>query len=560
MVHGKAANPTARQPSEDHTVLGRDRFLAFAFASAHLLLETDNAGRITFAAGARCGLTERTIEDLVGSSLFDLLPSEEHTFLRMLLARLVDSGRLDPTCVFLKNVVGQRFAMSMGGCRLPKYPDRCFLGFTIASGSSERAVGRCLSDLNAFVESLTGRLTASRVTERDQHLSLLDVGGLANWDGGPELRSSLEAYLLAMSTDGDAAVRLNDERYAVLHRDALTREEIAQDIGRLLTRHGADELRDALQVWQMPVQGGDMPISDVARALSYTLQKFAFDEPTAFGIADVNGAVVDMLHNTVGRVIQVRRILEQRDFHLVFQPIVNMATGKLHHVEALIRVGESSSPAEFITFAERIGLICDLDLLVCQTALDTLKDAADMGHNAPDVAINLSAVSLGSPLILEQLEAVLKPYGALSRKLLVEVTETAAIEDFRSLNGVLDRLRSLGLRTCLDDVGSGTTSFMSLNELRVDYAKLDGRIVRGALTNSRDRAILHSIVEIARHINTELVAEQIETDEQLHFLRQLGIRYGQGYLFGKPTALLPLTGGSAPCRPARRIGERVSWG
>lgn len=541
-------------------MLGRDRFVAFAFASAHLLLEIDGTGRITFAAGARCGLTTGTTEQMVGKSLFDFLPAEEHAFFRILLARLGESGKLDPTNVFLKSAAGQRFPMMMGGCRLPKYPDRSFLGFTIAPRLSERTAGRCLSELKAFVESLEGRLTAADTIEREQRLSLLAIEGLANWNSVPELRRSLEAYLLAASTDGDAAVRLGDERYAMLHGTDLTREEIVQDIGRLLNHHGAGELLDALHVWQMPVQSGGMPMSDVARALSYTLQKFAADEPTAFGIADVNGAVVDMLENTVGRVGEVRRILEKRDFHLVFQPIVSLATGRLHHVEALIRIGESGSPAEFISFAERVGLICDLDLLVCQAALDVLKDAHDHGRSVPDVAINLSAISLASPLVMEQFEAVLRPYQSFTRKLLVEVTETAAISDFRALNRTLERLRKLGLRICLDDVGSGTTSFMSLNELRVEYAKLDGSIVRGALENSRERAILHSIVEIARHMNTELVAEQIETDEQLHCLRQLGIRYGQGYLFGRPAKELPDLDRQAPSHRARRVGVRETWG
>ncbi|MGF7178240.1 EAL domain-containing protein [Azospirillum doebereinerae] len=550
-------NP-GRHPAIPAT-LRHDRFVAFAFASAHLLLETDDDGRIAFAAGARCGLTDRTTEDLVGQSLFDLLPAEEHAFIRMLLARLIEGGKLDLTHVVMRTVAGQRSAMMMGGCRLPNHPNRCFLGFTIASGLTERMAGRCLPELKIFVESLERRLSVAGVAEHDQRLSLLAVEGLAGMPASDAIRGDVEAYLLSVSSNGDAAVRLNDERYAVLHNADLTREEIASDIGRLLVRHGADDLCDALHVWQLPVQGGDMPLSDVARALSYTLQTFAAGRPGALGIADVNSAVVDMLQSTIGRVGQVRRILEQRDFHLAYQPIVNLVTGKLHHVEALMRVGDSASPAEFIAFAERVGLICDLDLLVLQTALDALKAAHDQKRAIPDIAINLSAVTLNSPLMVEQLQTVLRPYGIIARKLLIEVTETAAVHDFRGLNQTLDRLRRMGLRVCLDDVGSGTTSFLSLNELRVDYAKLDGRIVRGALTNSRDRAILHSIVEIARHINIELIAEQVETDAQLHHLRQLGVRYGQGYLFGKPSASLSNLDQGMPSRPARRTGKQVSW-
>lgn len=540
-------------------VNGRDRFLAFSFAAAHLLLETDNAGTITFAAGARCGLAEQTAESLVGASLLSLLPADEHIFFRRLLDRLIERGKLNQTHVILKTVAGSPVTMVMGGCRLPRYPNRCFFSFSLVSGVLGRTSGRCLSDLKSFIDGLERRLVAADAVERGQRMSMLAFDGLPSQDDMAELHNGLEAYLLSISVDGDAVVRLGDDRYAVLHDDDLNREEIAEDIRRLLDAHGVDELRNTLQIWQLPIEKNGMPTSDIARALSYTLQRFVTEEPGVFGATDIGNAVVNMLHDTVDRVGNVRRMLEMRAFHLVFQPIVSLATGKLHHVEALFRAGDSASPGELIAFAERVGLICDLDLLVCHAALETLQTHAARGLAVPDIAINLSAASLGSPLAMKQFEQILDPHQALARKLLIEVTETATINDFRSLNQVLERLRALGLRICLDDVGSGTTSFMSLNELRVDFVKLDGRLVKGALTNSRDQAILKSIVEIARHINIDLIAEQIETDDQFTFLRRLGVRFGQGYLLGKPSPNLPSLDQPPPYRPRRRVGPQESW-
>lgn len=548
-------------------VLDRDRFIAFAFASAHLLLETDNGGRITFAAGARCGLTERATEDLTGQTLFDLVPEEEHTYFRLLMTRLMERGKLDPTHVVFRAVTGQRFSALIGGCRLPSYVDRCFFGLSIATRSPERPAGHCLTDLAAFTESLAGRLTASNAVERNQALSMILIDGLAPWTlHDPTLREGLEAYLLSVSSDGDAAVRVDDERYAVLHPEDLTLEEIRGDIGRLLTNHGADVLKDALKVWQVPATPdaagfnprNAAPVTDIARALAHTLQAFTGAAPEDLDAAGPQ--LVHTLNTTIARVQQARTVIEARDFELVFQPIINLITRRPHIAEALLRINGEASPRPFLDFAGEVGLIVDLDRLVCRAALDALEDAQRQGQTTLDVSVNLSPISLNNPRFMEQLEAILLSYGPLARKLMVEVTESAALGHLDSLNRVLARLRRLGVRVCLDDIGQGQTPFLSLNALGVDFAKIDGRLLAGAMAGGRELALLRSVAEIATHSGIELIGEQVETDEQRRFLRANGIRYGQGFLFAAPGPTLPEGTPPAPLRKnMRRRGEEETW-
>ncbi len=117
----------SKMPGAEVARPNRDRFVGFAFAGAHLLLETDNVGRILFAAGARCGLVTGTLDDMINHSLFEYFPKEEHSLLRMLLQRLIQKGKLDVTHIVMKSAAARPFSAFLGACRLPNHPNRCFL-------------------------------------------------------------------------------------------------------------------------------------------------------------------------------------------------------------------------------------------------------------------------------------------------------------------------------------------------------------------------------------------------------------------------------------------------
>ncbi|MEI6985971.1 MAG: EAL domain-containing protein, partial [Rhodospirillaceae bacterium] len=183
-----------------------------------------------------------------------------------------------------------------------------------------------------------------------------------------------------------------------------------------------------------------------------------------------------------------------------------------------------------------IGLISDLDLLVVQEALRVIRQAITAEQNPPDIAVNISAVSLNSKIFMDQFDEVARPFTDVLRKLLVDVTELGAITEMDVIKVSLTRLRKMGIRRCLGDIGGGGNTFMALSGLNVDFAKIDGDMINAAMKDSKDRAILQSTIQICSHLGILVIAEKVETEEQRQFLRSQGVNLGQGYLLGRPSA------------------------
>jgi EAL domain-containing protein (putative c-di-GMP-specific phosphodiesterase class I) len=125
----------------------------------------------------------------------------------------------------------------------------------------------------------------------------------------------------------------------------------------------------------------------------------------------------------------------------------------------------------------------------------------------------------------------------LACRLLVEITETAEIEDEAEARRTVDALRALGLPICIDDFGAGAAAFRYLRAFRVDFVKVDGVYVTNAVESERDRGFIAAMVDLARTVGAQVVAERIETEAQAALMRELGVTFGQGYLFGRPGAL-----------------------
>ncbi|WP_245593485.1 sensor domain-containing phosphodiesterase [Azospirillum halopraeferens] len=523
----------------------RDRFVGFAFAAADLLIETDHDGTILFCAGARCRLTRGDVATLVGRNLADLVASTDRKYLRVLLDRVIEKTRIKPARVVFEGVDDQRFPALLGGCRLDSCPGSLFLTVLLASGphgphaaSPGSGAGQLL-DHHGFLSILEDRIVRAREKGLEHGLTLLLVEGMqAMVDSLPEgaaaeVRQGIDAYLRGISADGESAGQLSADRFGVIHASDVDCQEVQKHIAAIIEDAGG-ELPGGIRTWELELDETPLDAADAARALVYTVQAFASAQGGEFTISSLEDGARRMMSDAVERIGQLRATIEKRDFVVVFQPIVALATETVHHLEALTRVDGMSSPIDFITFAEDVGLIYDFDLLLTQSVLDTLK-AFHKEPKLPDVAINLSAKTLMSPLFLKQFQAVTEPYGALSRKLLIEVTETVVVTDIARLNDVLQKLRSSGFRICLDDVGSGSTSFQSLYGLQVDFAKIDGSFVRGAAGSQRDMAMLRSMVDVCQQLGLALIGEQVEEPEHARLLTDLGVGYAQGYLYGHPS-------------------------
>ncbi|MBM3588813.1 MAG: EAL domain-containing protein [Alphaproteobacteria bacterium] len=184
---------------------------------------------------------------------------------------------------------------------------------------------------------------------------------------------------------------------------------------------------------------------------------------------------------------------------------------------------------EFVALAEAVGLTAELD----GAAVSAVCEAAGAAGGTR-VACNLSGLSLQSPKFLEDMKTLLENRPGMADRLVVEITETAEIKDEDEAAHMIELLREHKILVCLDDFGAGAAALRYLRAFKVDYVKVDGIYVANALQSERDRGFITAMLDLARTVGAQVVAERIETEEEAALMLELGVRHGQGYLFGKP--------------------------
>lgn len=229
---------------------------------------------------------------------------------------------------------------------------------------------------------------------------------------------------------------------------------------------------------------------------------------------------------------------ERREFRVVYEPVVSLESREVVGFEALVRwehpILGTISPADFIPLAEKSGFIVPLGQAILREACAQLA----AWHRLPGatdlwVSVNLSPVQL-VPALVDEIGAAIAEAGIASRALVVELTESTAIENRDTVRSLLMRLRTLGIRVSVDDFGTGHSSLASLRHFPLDLLKVDRSFVRGIEDSHDMAAILASVTALARQLGLQVVAEGIENDAQLAAVRAQGCDYGQGYLFARP--------------------------
>jgi diguanylate cyclase (GGDEF)-like protein len=243
------------------------------------------------------------------------------------------------------------------------------------------------------------------------------------------------------------------------------------------------------------------------------------------------------LRSAVYWVPLIRDALANNKFKLFFQPVLSLNSNEVTHYEALIRMvgekGEFVTPDNFIPVAERMGLIHDIDLWVVGHAIDVLKNLpADKSHIS--LNINLSSYAFQDPELLPLVRDKLATTGVAAERLTFEITETAAVANFAQTREMVRQLRALGCRFALDDFGAGFNSFNYVKQFPVDYLKIDGTFITNLVNDVIDQTLVKSMVEIARTMQKQIIAEFVESKEILELLRQYGVDYAQGYYIGVP--------------------------
>ena len=230
--------------------------------------------------------------------------------------------------------------------------------------------------------------------------------------------------------------------------------------------------------------------------------------------------------------------IDGEQFVLYYQPQFCLKTGKVLGVEALVRWIHPEEgfipPAEFIPLAEESGQIYKLERWIIRQALQQKKEWEQAGYEDLEISINLSGKTLTSSINFNEIEKIIQQASVKYEKVIIEITETANIDDVEIVIEHLQRLRNMGIRIALDDFGTGYSSLNYLKMFPINIIKLDRSFIRAINENSVDMLLIKNILMLAHDLEFYVVAEGIETQDQLEFLRNGSCNSGQGYLFSKP--------------------------
>jgi EAL domain-containing protein (putative c-di-GMP-specific phosphodiesterase class I) len=230
--------------------------------------------------------------------------------------------------------------------------------------------------------------------------------------------------------------------------------------------------------------------------------------------------------------------LERTQFELYLQPKINLATGKLAGAEALIRWQHPERglvpPAEFIATCEESGLIIPLGNWILRRACALQTGWRAAGLPAVPLAVNVSGLQFSQTSFVELIGEVIAESGILPSDLELELTESILIGNAESAVKRLQAIRSLGVAVSIDDFGTGYSSLNYLKRFPVDTLKIDMSFIRNLPTDPTDATIVSAIVNIARSLNLQTIAEGVETDRHRDILRDMGCHQAQGYFYDRP--------------------------
>jgi len=519
------------------------RLLGLAFASADALIEVDSAGVIAFAMGAG-PVSGQDAATWVGKAFHSVL--HEGASVAGALRGLQPGARTPAISALVPAGEDRVRRATLRAFVLPQLAPAvsCALTYDGPAFPVADLATRPLTDAEGF---LAGAGPAIETTP-GLSLAFIDVRGLLDLPGeaGDRVQRRLEATLQSAAAEGSSAARLTDERFAVLREPGDQRDLAAEivEAGR------AEGVALAAQTFASDVPQGSDSLC-VLRAMRFAIEGCLKDG----GLTNPQIAFSEALKRTFRDAETFRNVVKAREFQVHYQPIVHLDSRAVHHFEALARFNANAGPGEAIRMAEELALIESFDLAVAEKVLKRMRQP---GAGLLKMAINVSGGSLGDDAYVENLLRLTAGAADERRRLIVEVTETAAVADLDAANRRLGALRDAGIKVCIDDFGAGSASYEYIRKLAVDGVKIDGALVRDVETDERSAALLRSIVELCQSLKLEIIAEMIETESLAKALQTAGVQYGQGWLFGRPEAE-PRTQSTAYA-PVRRRGAVEAWG
>jgi predicted signal transduction protein with EAL and GGDEF domain len=366
------------------------------------------------------------------------------------------------------------------------------------------------------------------------------MGGLS----GDELLISVARRVKGALRAHDVLARTGGDEFAI---------QLALDEGTSDAFHVAKRIQNALTTpfrlsdfeirvdCSIGIAVGDETVADAEELIRHA--QFAMKRAKKSGRTEIYQTLaLDLARQQFSIETELRRAIDNGALSLSFQPICDLASGRIVSFEALARwtteSGKVVPPTDFIPVAEESGLIVPLGRWAMHEAARTVAqwDAVGGGDCGINVAVNLSAIQLQRDQIAPMVESALAAHNVDGRRITLELTESALVTDPDHIARTMHALKALGTTLAMDDFGTGYSNLAYLQKLPIDVLKIDRSFVTGMLADRDKIAIVRAILSLAQALGMRTTAEGVETNELAQTLAALGCTYGQGYLYARPLA------------------------
>lgn len=539
--------------------------LILGHASDGIIL-VDDDGNIQLVNAALCDLFGYDSDELMGKPVTVLMSGRDRAAHPQYMKRYLETGHarkvgLGPRELQARRKDGSLFPIDLALSEVQSEGRRYFIG--IGRDISARKATEARLEFLAYRDPLTG--LANRTTFRvgfekmlsgmlqgGQALNLLSVGidgfsfinsTLGHHVGDTVLRAIAQRLITLAGPDAMVA-RLGGDRFFVLLRDLAPERQISDRVERiqrgmrdpLAVEEQEFELSASIGVAVWPRDG--QAVDDLIRAA-----EAAHDQAKSFGPGNVqifNKDLGEKRTRALSLQSKIRRAIEGGDFVAYYQPQVDLVSGAIVGMEALVRWFTPEgpiSPAEFIPVAEEFGLIDPISELVVGAVCRQQREWSGKGIVCVPVAVNISGRQFRNPRkLLSTLDEALRISGIDPGLLEIELTESSAMQDIQQAIATIRLLNDRGLNCAIDDFGTGYSSLSALKRFPIHKLKIDRSFVIDLDTDPNDAAIVNAIIAMAHALKLKVVAEGVETESHLGFLRALGCDTLQGYLFSPPLA------------------------
>ncbi len=362
--------------------------------------------------------------------------------------------------------------------------------------------------------------------------------------GGDQLLIGIARRLESCLRPGDTIARIGGDEFTVLLEDIGDGSEVAQIAERIQSEISAPFSLSGREVFTTVSMGIALSSQEYERP-----EDILRDADTAMyrakGLGKARHETFDTgMHSQALKLLQLetdlRRAVERREFFVVYQPIMSLASESLRGFEALVRwhhpIRGLISPMEFIPVAEETGMIVQIGEWVLREACTEMKRWQQIYPSEPRifVCVNLSVKQFSQQDLIEKVSGILRETQLPPASLKLEITESAVMENVETATRMLTELRELGVQLAMDDFGTGYSSLSNLHKFPINTLKIDRSFITHMVENNENAEIVRTISGLAHNLGMDVVAEGVETREQLEILRGLGCQFGQGYFFSKP--------------------------